>query len=200
MLSHRLSLTLLFAGVTAAAALSACGGAGSSPSSAPASSATSPAATATTAPTPTPTVAPLDTTTCPSASVVGTALGTTLPAPTQILQNKLASALPSGTGAIACKYQAATQLVVLGMFNKMAASLFTIDQVAVETALGVSGVTFIPVSGLGDEADYYTYTSPDFGPAVGVDAQQGTNRVAIYVAGGSPTPAEVESLVRQLLG
>jgi len=112
--------------------------------------------------------------------------------------------LPSGAGHIACAYASGSAGVILILLNNMPASLFTSEEQDVMALLSdrgfnVSGVTTTPVSGLGDEAVSFTSPSVLYGSAVGVDVQQGTNRVVAFEAEATPSLSAVESLATQLL-
>ncbi|HAW11506.1 MAG TPA: hypothetical protein DCX12_10725 [Chloroflexi bacterium] len=112
--------------------------------------------------------------------------------------------LPSGAGHIACAYTSGSAGVILILLNNMPASLFTSEEQDVMALLSdrgfnVSGVTTTPVSGLGDEAVSFTSPSVLYGSAVGVDVQQGTNRVVAFEAEATPSLSAVESLATQLL-
>ncbi|MGA9115012.1 MAG: hypothetical protein WB802_14630 [Candidatus Dormiibacterota bacterium] len=200
-MSYRTSpMRSLLAGLVAAAAVTACGGTSSPPSSS--SAAATPAAT----PTPTPTPAgAINTASCPAPSVVNGALGTDFTASTTVSSANLVATLPSGTGHIACTYTSGSAGVILILLNHIPASLFTTEEQDVMALLGdrgfnVSGVTSTPVSGLGDEAVSFTTPSVLYGSAVGVDVQQGTNRVVAFEGQTTPSLSAVESLATQLLG
>ncbi|MGD0372634.1 MAG: hypothetical protein ABSC16_13165 [Candidatus Dormibacteria bacterium] len=195
-------MPMLVAGLMAAAAVTACGSSSSSPSSssAPATATATPAAT----PTPTPTAAIIDTASCPAPSAVNSALGTDFTTSTTVSSAKLVATLPSGAGHIACAYTSGSAGVILILLNNMPASLFTSEEQDVMALLSdrgfnVSGVTTTPVSGLGDEAVSFTSPSVLYGSAVGVDVQQGTNRVVAFEAEATPSLSAVESLATQLL-
>ncbi len=182
----------------AAAAVAACGGS-SSPSGG------SVAATRAATPTPAPISAPaISTASCPAPSMVNNALGTEFTTSTTVSSASLVATLPSGTGHIACTYTSAKAGVFLILLNNMPASLFTAeeqDMMALLSAKGfnVSGVTATPVSGLGDQASSFTSPSVLYGSAVGVDVQQGTNRVVVFEGTATPSLSVVESLATQLL-
>jgi len=195
---HRTSsMLLLLAGMMAAAAATACGGSSSSPSSS--------SAAVTAAATPTPTPAAINTASCPAPSVVNGALGTEFTTSTTVSSASLVATLPSGTGHIACVYASGSTGVLLILLNNMPASLFTTEEQDVMTLLSdkgfsVSGVASTPVSGLGDEAVSFTSPSVKYGSVVGVDVQQGTNRVIVFEGEAAPSLNAVESLATQLLG
>jgi hypothetical protein len=201
-MSHRTSpMCLLLSGLMAAAGVAACGG---SPSS-PASSSAAATATATPAATPTPTsAAAIETASCPAPAVVNSALGTEFTTSTTVSSASLVATLPSGTGHIACTYVSASAGAILILLNNMPASLFTSEEQEMMALLGdrgfnVSGVAATPVSGLGDQAVSFTSPSVLYGSAVGVDVQQGTNRVVVFEGEATPSLSAVESLATQLL-
>jgi len=112
--------------------------------------------------------------------------------------------LPSGTGHIACTYTSGSAGVILILLNNMPASLFASEEQDVMALLAdrgfnLSGVASTPVSGLGDEAVSFTSPSVLYGSAVGVDVQQGTNRVVAFEGAKAPSLNAVESLATQLL-
>ncbi|HXZ99592.1 MAG TPA: hypothetical protein VEK76_04510 [Candidatus Binatia bacterium] len=203
MSDQRVLAPLLLAGVMAIAAMAACGSSSSPPSSAASSSTPTPTAMATPAatPTPTPSAAPLDTASCPSASIINAALGSSLQFDKTISSKKLVDTLPSGTGHVACEYVSANQRALVVLLNNIPASLFITEEVDVADVFGLtlSQMQPVPVSGFGDEAQSYTYTGPE-GAGMILDVQQGTNRVAVFVGGGSPSLTELEGLVTQLMG
>jgi hypothetical protein len=196
-------MPLLLAGLMAAAAVTACGGSSSSPSSSSAAATATATPAATPTPTPTPAAA-INTASCPAPSAVNSALGTDFTTSTTVSSAKLVATLPSGAGHIACAYASGSAGVILILLNNMPASLFTSEEQDVMALLSdrgfnVSGVTTTPVSGLGDEAVSFTSPSVLYGSAVGVDVQQGTNRVVAFEAEATPSLSAVESLATQLL-
>jgi hypothetical protein len=192
-------MPLVVAGVMGIAAIAACGSPSSPPSSAAASATATPTPVAT--PTPTPSAAPVDTTACPPASTINAALGSSLQFNQTMSSAKLVATLPSGTGHLGCEYTSTGQRALVILLNNMPGSLFVPEEVDVADAFGLtlSEMQPVPVSGMGDEATSFTYTGPD-GPGMILDVQQGTNRVAILVGGGSPTLTALEGLVTQLMG
>jgi len=193
-------MRLLLAGLMAAVAVTACGGSSASPSSSSAAATATPAETPT--PTPTPAAA-INTASCPAPSVVNSALGTDFTTSTTVSSGTLL-ALPSGTGHIACAYTSGSAGVLLILLNNMPASLFTTEEqdlmaVLSDRGFNVNGVTSTPVPGLGDEAVSFTSPSVKYGSAVGVDVQQGTNRVVVFEGEATPSLNAVESLATQLL-
>jgi len=193
-MSGQRSLMPLLLAVTGMAAIAACGGSSSPPAATP-----TPTPVAT--PTPTPTAAPLDTATCPPASTLNAALSSNLQFHQTLTSAKLVATLPSGAGHIGCEYTSTGQRALVILLNNMPISLFVAEEVDVADAFGLSLSQMQPVAvtGIGDEASSFTYSGPD-GAGMILDVQEGTNRVAVLVGGGSPTLAELESLVTQLMG
>ena len=182
------------------AAIAACGS--STPPATPVISPPSatPTATATPAPTPTPSAAPLDTTSCPAASIVNAALGSSLQFDKTITSTKLVDTLPSGAGHIACEYDAATQRALVVLLNNLPASLFVTEEVDVANVfdLTLDELQPVTVTGIGDQASAFSYNGPE-GAGMILDVQEGTNRVAVCVGGGSPTLTQMEALVTELM-
>jgi len=139
----------------------------------------------------------LDVTGCPSASTVGSAFGgADLPAPTTV--SGFSSALPAGATGIGCSYLSSNHDVIINLIDGYPASDFSASEGAVDSNVGHT-LAFSPISGLGTEAVSYTWTSPIYGPAVGVIVQDGTSHVSVYAAGLSATVAQVTGLASQLL-
>jgi hypothetical protein len=150
--------------------------------SSPGASATS-AASATSTPT-----SALSVSSCPSKNVVGSALGTTLPAPT-VAPYQPTPALPPGASGISCLYLSGKKMVWVNSAANVPASYFD----ALKQGLAGGPLQLTPVSGLGDRAGYYlaTYQSE---PIVGVFAMKGTHFLDVETQ-GLPLSSSVTRIV-----
>jgi len=172
-------------------------GCGSSTSSSSAPSSGSPSSTPPPASSSSSSTSALDISSCPTASTVGSAFGgAALPAPTGVAG--FTAALPVGASGIGCSYLSSSHDVIINLINDFPSSAFGAAELTVDTLVGRT-LAFSPVSGLGTEAVSYTWTSPTYGPAVGVIVQDGTDHVSVYAAGLSASLSQVESLASQLL-
>jgi len=163
--------------------LAACGASSTSSSTSTGSSGGTPTPAAST-PTPS-TAAALS---CPSASTAGAALGLTLPAPTS-------TAL--GLSGVECNYLSGASDVLIILVNDVPAAYLSTAEASF--AATQSSVNFTPVSGIGDEAYSYSYALGAT-TAEGILAVKGTSFVGLYCTATTATMAQVQALVRQLLG
>jgi hypothetical protein len=163
------------------AALTACGGSGSTPSSSP----SGPVALATPSPTPAPR-------TCPTAARVGSALGITLPKPTGVPYSGGGTPLPAGAKGEACEYHAQSYNVIIELITNIDPSY--IAQFSVHFP-----VAYTSVGGVGDQARSFSVSIGSGKINEGVVATKGSTLVAIGVTAAPTSLAQIEALVNQLL-
>lgn len=191
-MSHRSSrwfaLSLLVLGV----GLSACAASSSAP---PLPGATTPPApVVTTSPTGTPLVAlppSAGTFTCPTAAIVGSALGITLSAPTAIPGGG-GQALPAGATGVACDYRGTASNVLIQL-------IANIDPTYITKFSNRFPVPFASVSGVGDQARSFSQPLNGGKDNEGVVATKGSRIVVVTATATPATLAQVEALVEQLL-
>jgi hypothetical protein len=173
--SCRLALTTL----VFTAALAACGG--------------------TTAGSPSPVVSPsvaLPTTTaapssCPTAAVVGSALGITLPKPVGVAGGG-GTQLPAGATGEVCDYHAQSFNVIISVLRNISPSYIT-------QFSSRFPVAYKSVSGVGDQARSFTAPIGGGKDNEGVVATKGSTLVAITATATPVSLTQVETLVSQLL-
>ncbi len=171
------------AAVLALLGLAACGASSTSSSAK--------AGTAGGTPTPavsTPTPSTAATLSCPSAATAGAALGLTLPDPTS-------TAL--GLSGVECNYLSGTSDVLIILVNDVPAAYLSTAEASF--AATQSNLNFTAVSGIGDEAYSYSYALGS-NTAEGILAVKGTSFVGLYCTATTATMAQVQVLVKQLLG
>ncbi len=201
-MSHRMTLPSLLGGLVAVAALAACGSSSATPASTSSGATAVPGSTAPTS-APATSAAAANTSSCPSAATVGSALGTTVPAPTVVTSGAGATPLPGGASGIACSYisESATPVVVIiALASGLPSSYLSQEeqqQVQSEAAAGIN-INFTPISGLGDEAATYQYSAAGL-TVEGVLAGQGGNFAGVFTDGTSASLSQIENLVKQLL-
>jgi hypothetical protein len=162
------------------AATTACGGS---------SAAATPSSTTPALATPTVTPAPRA---CPTAAMVGAALGITLPKPTGVSNSGTGPPLPSGATGFACDYHAATYNVIIELITN-------IDPSYIAQFSNNFPVAFTPVSGVGDQARSFSVSIGSGRDNEGVVATKGRNLVAIVATATPATLGQLEALVNKLL-
>lgn len=179
-MTHRNSRRMALMPLVFGAALTACG---SSSSGSP---------SATTAPVSTPTAAAAAASaTCPAGTMVGTALGITLPNAT-VIPNSGSSPYPAGATALACEYHGVSYNVLIELLANISPSY--IAQFSSKFPVG-----FQSVSGVGDEARSFSQALGGGKDNEGVVATKGSTIVAIVATDTPASLAQVEALVNQLL-
>jgi hypothetical protein len=183
-----LALSLLVLGL----ALTACGSSSSAPP--PAAATNTPAAVATTTPTGAPpsTIPPsAGTFSCPTAAIVGAALGITLSAPTAIPGGG-GQTLPAGATGVACDYKGTASNVLIQLITN-------IDPTYITKFSDRFPVPFTSVSGVGDQARSFRQPLNGGKDNEGVVATKGSTIVAVTATATPASLAQVEALVEQLL-
>jgi hypothetical protein len=177
-------------------ALVACGGSSTPPvSSGPATSA--PTSAPTTAPTAT--AGPVSVT-CPTAAVLNAALGLTVGAPKQTPT----TGNPSGDSGVSCEYMSAdfrsVVILVLGT-GPVREDFFTPTEAGERAAAAKQGVTYsvTAVSGVGDKADYVTFSRGGSPTEDGLLAESSNSGIIITVV-PAVSESQLEAFISQLLG
>lgn len=179
------SLRLALAAFSAVTALAACGG---PVASSPAAVATTPSATA--VPLSTSAAAP-GTPGCPTAAIVGSALGITLPAPA-VVHGGGGTPLPAGATGVACEYRGQSLNVIIELIRNISPSY--IAQFSTKFP-----VAFASVSGVGDQARSFSVSLGGAKDNEGVVATKGSTLVDIVATATPASLTQLESLVSQLL-
>ena len=169
-----------------AATLAACGGSSANPT--PSTSSSAAATPTVAAPTPTASTAAAQ---CPSGSTVGSALGMTLPDPTNVVGGNTAT-LPSGATGIVCDYHGATD-------NVLITALVNIPASYISQFSNHFPVAFKPVTGVGDVARSFFEPLGGGKNNEGLVAAKGTTVVAIVATYTPATLSQLEALVNSLL-
>lgn len=165
-------------------ALTGCGGGGGSPS---ASASPLPATAA-------PTSAPASASSsspCPTGSVVGAALGVTLPNPSTVPGGG-GIQLPAGASGVACEYPGNSLNVIIELITN-------IDPSAIGLFSSRYPVPYKSVSGVGDQARSFSQQLNGGKDNEGVVATKGSTLVAITATDTPASLSQVETLVTQLL-
>jgi hypothetical protein len=174
--SRRLALTTL----VFVAAITACGG----------SSVASVTPSASAAPLPTPAATPAPRT-CPTAVMVGSALGITLPKPIGV-PGSGGTPLPSGATGLACEYHGQS-------FNVIIELITNINPSYIAQFSNRFPVAFTSVPGVGDQARSFSAPLGGGKDNEGVVATKGSTLVDITATATPASLAQVEALVNQLL-
>ncbi|MGA7988505.1 MAG: hypothetical protein WCB51_08920 [Candidatus Dormiibacterota bacterium] len=188
----RFSALPFLASSLAGLALVACGGSTTTP---PASS--GPATSAPT--TPTPTAAPV-TLTCPTAAVINAGLGLTVGAP---IQTPTTGNAPGDSG-VSCRYTSSDFrdeiILVLGT-GPVRQDFFTPTEAGERAAAAKQGQTYnvTAVSGVGDKADYITFSKGGGPTEDGILAQSSNSGMIITVV-PAVSESQLEAFASQLLG
>jgi hypothetical protein len=169
--------------VTAAAALAACGGTGTLP---PSSAASTPTPSG-----PTPTAAAAHAQ-CPSGTTIGSALGIALPNPVSVANGDTGPPLPGGATGMGCEYHGTSDNVIIEFVTNISPSY--ISQFSAHFPGG-----YKTVSGVGDQARYFSQPLGGGKDNEGVVAVKGSTIVAIDATDTPASLAQLESLVNQLL-
>lgn len=188
-MSHRITLPSLLAGAIAIVALAACGSSSTTSSSSSGLSSSSGSNSSSGG-----SGGSFSTTSCPSASTVGSALGATVGNPTTVSET---GNLPSGASGVGCSYIAGTSVVILVMASGVPSSYFSTEEQAQTSDLG-SSISYTPISGLGDQAASYSYSASGL-TASGVIALKGSDVVGVFTDGVTTSLSSEENLVRSLL-
>jgi hypothetical protein len=189
----RFSALPVIAGSLAALAVVACGGSTTTP---PASS--GPSTSAPTA-TPTPTAGPVSLT-CPTAAVINAGLGLTVGTP---IQTPTTGNAPGDSG-VACRYTSSDFrdeiILVLGT-GPVRQDFFTPTEAGERSAAAKQGQTYTvtAVSGVGDKADYVTFSKGGSLTEDGILAQSSSSGMIITVV-PAVSESKLEAFASQLLG
>jgi hypothetical protein len=171
---RRMALMTLVVG----AALTACGG----------SSTGSPSATAAPVSTPTAAVASAK---CPAGTMIGTALGISLPNAT-VITGSGSTPFPAGATALACEYRGVSDNVLIELIANISPSY-------IAQFSGKFPVGFKSVSGVGDQARSFSQALGGGKDNEGVVATKGSTIVAIVATDTPASLTQIEALVNQLL-
>ena len=191
-MAHRNSLSLAIAAIVLGVIVAACGSSSATPPPVVATP-TSAVAAATAAKAP-PAGAPPTTVAgdkCPSAAVVGSALGVTLPKPTGVAGGG-GVPLPAGSTAIVCEYAGKTYNVIIELFTGFPPADISLFSARFP-------VPYQNVSGVGDQARSFQQSLNGGKDNEGVVATKGMNLVSITATATPASLAQVEALVNSLL-
>jgi hypothetical protein len=180
--SHGGSLRWALATFLFATAVTACGSSGAN---SPAAGSTSPSATAAAHPT---AAAALG---CPTAAMVGSAMGIALPAPFTVGGGG-GTQLPAGATGVACDYRGHALNVIIERIRN-------INKSYIARFSSRFPVAFTSVSGVGDQARAFSAPLGGGKDNEGVVATKGSTLVDIVATATPASLSQIESLVRQLL-
>ncbi len=180
----------------AAIALAACGGS---------TTGTGTSGPATSAPTTAPTTAPAATAgpvslTCPTAAVLNAGLGLTVSAPKQTPT----TGNPAGDSGVSCEYTSTdfkdVVILVLGT-GPVREDFFTPTEAGERAAAAKQGLTYsaTAVSGVGDKADYVSFSKAGGATEDGILAQSSSSGIIITVV-PAVSESQLEAFASQLLG
>lgn len=127
---------------------------------------------------------------CPTAAVVGAALGMTLPSPTGVTGGT--TTLPAGASGLACNYHAST-------FNVIIEIITNVDPSYISKFSSRFPVPYKAVTGVGDQARSFLQSLGGGRDNEGVVATKGRKLVSITATATPATLAQVEALVSELL-